>query len=109
MWYAADLSERMKHAGAYNYQHVAPQFDWKSFKPRRDEYVNNLTGIYARNFDREGVEYYAGWGTFKDAHTVEVTADDGSTYDLNADYITIPTGSKQTCLSDNAVPVGSVA
>jgi len=108
MWYAADLGERVKHAGAYNYQNVTPQFDWKSFKPRRDEYVKNLTGVYARNFDREGVEYHSGWGRFKDATTIEVTANDGSTYDLHADYITIATGSKATVPSDDKIPGASL-
>lgn len=108
MWYAADLSERVKHAGAYNYQAVVPQFDWKSFKPRRDEYVKNLTGAYARNFDREGVEYHSGWGRLKDANTVEVTANDGSTYELHADYITIATGSQATVPPDAKIPGASL-
>ncbi len=38
------------------------------------------------------IEEINGWGTFKDAHTIEVKAEDGSTRDVTADNVIIATG-----------------
>jgi len=75
---------------------------------RRVQLPARRPDVYARNFDREGVEHHAGWGRFKDAHTIEVTGSDGSTYDLHADYITIATGSEATVPSDDKIPGASL-
>ncbi|KAG8811048.1 Glutathione reductase [Serendipita sp. 399] len=104
MWYAADMADKLRNASGYNYAPIEPKFDWETFKPRRDKYVNNLTDAYARNFGKDGVEYHDGWGRFKDEHTVEVTRHDGSTYELVADYICIATGSRPTIPKEDAVP-----
>ncbi|KAG8751797.1 Glutathione reductase [Serendipita sp. 396] len=104
MWYAADMADKLRNASGYNYSPIEPKFDWETFKPRRDQYVKNLTEAYARNFGKDGVEYHAGWGRFKDEHTVEVTRPDGSTYDLNAEYICIATGSRPAVPSEDSIP-----
>jgi glutathione reductase (NADPH) len=104
MWYAADMADRLKNASGYNYQTIQPQFDWETFKPRRDEYVRKLTEAYARNFGKDGVEYHDGWGRLVDKNTVEVTRHDGSTYELKADYICIATGSRPAVPSEETVP-----
>jgi glutathione reductase (NADPH) len=104
MWYAADTADRLKNASGYNFQAVQPQFDWETFKPRRDEYIRKLTDAYARNFGKDGVEYHDGWGRLLDKNTVEVTRHDGSTYKLKADYICIATGSRPSVPSEEDVP-----
>jgi glutathione reductase (NADPH) len=104
MWYAADMADRLKNAPGYNFQTIQPQFNWETFKPRRDEYVRKLTEAYARNFGRDGVEYHDGWGRLVDKNTVQVTRHDGSTYELKADYICIATGSRPSFPSEEEVP-----
>jgi glutathione reductase (NADPH) len=104
MWYAADVADKLKQATGYSYQSIQPEFNWESFKPRRDAYVKNLTEAYARNFAKDGLEYHDGWGRLVDANTVEVTRHDGSTYHLKADYITIATGSRPTVPKEEKVP-----
>lgn len=104
MWYAADMADRLKNAAGYNFQTIQPQFDWETFKPRRDEYIRKLTEAYARNFGKDGVEYHDGWGRLVDKNTVQVTRHDGSAYELKADYICIATGSRPSVPSEEDVP-----
>jgi len=96
MWYAADIAERLKAASGYGQAVTSPKFDWDSFKPRRDEYIVRLNGIYERNLAKEGVEYHAGWAELVDAHTVRVKSASGEVYDLPADQILVATGGKPT-------------
>ena len=113
MWYAADISERLRAAASYGFPDavstVAPlKFDWPTFKSKRDAYVKRLNGIYDNNLTKEGVEYHHGWASIKDASTVEITKDDGSTYELKASAIGIATGGRPTVPSDDVIPGASL-
>lgn len=113
MWYAADAAERLRAAPSYCYSASvdatkAPQFDWASFKPKRDEYIRKLNGIYDKNITGDGVEYHVGFGRIKDANTVTVTKDDGSTYDLVADNIVIATGGRPIDPTEEEIPGASL-
>jgi glutathione reductase (NADPH) len=107
MWYAADTAERLRSSeSAYKFRSGATQshFNWAEFKVARDAYVKMLNGAYARNFDREGVEYHWGWGRVKSKNVVEVKRDDGSTYELTTDKIFITVGGRPTIPSEEDVP-----
>ncbi|KAF8344140.1 glutathione reductase [Cantharellus anzutake] len=111
MWHAADLRDRLKASGYYGYGkkqgEELPPFNWNEFKHKRDDYVKFLNGVYDRNLVREHVESHQGWARIKDANTVEVTRDDGSTYNLKTDKIVVAVGGRPTVPSDDEIPGAS--
>jgi glutathione reductase (NADPH) len=111
MWHAADLQDKLSHhASGYKFKGVEkPTFDWAAFKPQRDAYIHKLNGIYASNFDKEGVEYHHGFGRLTSANTVEVTLPDGKgKYTLNTDKICIAVGGHPIIPSDDKIPGASL-
>lgn len=110
MWHAADLQDKIAHhAKGYQFQGLnAPKFDWATFKPQRDAYIRKLNGIYANNFDKEGVEYHLGFGRLTSKNTVEVTRPDGQKYTLTTDKICIAVGGHPTKPSDEKIPGASL-
>ncbi|KAF7294712.1 RNA helicase [Mycena indigotica] len=111
MWHAADLQEKFdNHAKGYHLkgEGSVPRFDWATFKPQRDAYIRRLNGIYASNFEKEGVEHHHGYGRLTSAKSVEVTRPDGQKYTLNTDNICIATGGHPTIPSDEEIPGASL-
>ncbi|KAJ7853627.1 glutathione reductase [Mycena olivaceomarginata] len=111
MWHAADLQEKiLQHTQGYHIKGDAalPKFDWATFKPQRDAYIRKLNGIYASNFEKEGVENHHGFGRLTSANTVEVTRPDGQKYTLNTDNICIATGGHPVIPSDKEIPGASL-
>ncbi|KAF7359210.1 RNA helicase [Mycena sanguinolenta] len=111
MWHAADLQEKITHhTQGYHIKGAdsIPKFDWATFKPQRDAYIRKLNGIYATNFEREGVEHHHGFGRLTSATTVEVTRPDGQKYTLNTDNICIATGGHPVIPSDEEIPGASL-
>ncbi|PPQ77586.1 hypothetical protein CVT25_011378 [Psilocybe cyanescens] len=107
MWHAADLQDKItNHAGGYKFTGIAnAKFDWKAFKPQRDAYIRRLNGIYANNFDREGVEFHQGFGKLISKNEVEVTRPDGQgTYVLKGDNICITVGGQPTVPTEDQIP-----
>ncbi|KAK2460641.1 hypothetical protein APHAL10511_007111 [Amanita phalloides] len=111
MWHAADLNDKLKHH-VPGYRFIGgghAQFDWGSFKTQRDAYIKKLNGIYATNFEKEGVEYHHGFGRLKSPNVVEVTLPDGKgTYELHADHICIAVGGHPIIPSDKEIPGASL-
>ncbi|KAK7023996.1 RNA helicase [Favolaschia claudopus] len=110
MWHAADLQEKFTHhARGYQIKGEAiPKFDWTTFKPQRDAYIRKLNGIYASNFEKEGVEHHHGFGRLTSANAVEVTRPDGQKYTLQTDNICIATGGQPVIPSDDEIPGASL-
>ncbi|KAJ7118822.1 glutathione reductase [Mycena epipterygia] len=111
MWHAADLQEKINHhTKGYHIKGdaAAPKFDWATFKPQRDAYIRKLNGIYASNFEKEGVEHHHGFGRLASATAIEVTRPDGQKYTLNTDHICIATGGHPTIPSDKEIPGASL-
>lgn len=79
MWYAADMAHKKEQLHAYglteNKLHTKyGDFQWKTFKDKRDAYVKRLNGIYERNLEREKVDYVYGYASFANENgDVEVT------------------------------------
>lgn len=97
MWNAADLRTRLGHAPEYGLDiGKVPQFDWTGFKAKRDGYVERLNGIYERNLAKEDVKYFKGWAKFvdDDAHTVEVSRQDGGSETIWGEHVVIATGGR---------------
>ncbi|TFK34837.1 glutathione reductase [Crucibulum laeve] len=111
MWHAADLQDKIKHqAPGYKFTGIEnPKFDWAAFKPQRDAYIRRLNGIYANNFEKEGVEFHEGFGKLLSPNTVEVTRPDGKgKYTLQADNICIAVGGQPIIPTEEEVPGASL-
>ncbi|KAJ6606372.1 glutathione reductase [Mycena vulgaris] len=111
MWHAADLQEKITHhAKGYHIKGdgAIPKFDWATFKPQRDAYIRRLNGIYANNFDKEGVEHHHGFGRLSSPTAVEVTRPDGHKYTLNTDHICVATGGYPIIPSEEEIPGASL-
>ncbi|KAI0318414.1 glutathione-disulfide reductase [Amylostereum chailletii] len=110
MWHAADIAEKLRQAkDGYCFDDVAaPNFNWKTFKPKRDAYIRFLNGIYDSNVNKEGVAYHAGFAKLTSANSVQITKADGTEYSIQADNIAITTGGYPTIPSDNDIPGASL-
>ena len=109
MWHAADIAEKIRHAPNYQFSGVgSPEFDWKTFKPKRDAYIRRLNGIYDNNVAKEGVELHHGKAVVTSPSTVEVKRPDGSSYTLNTDKIVVATGGRPTIPSEDEIPGASL-
>lgn len=74
MWFGAHLAEALRDAPDYGF-HVEPNkigFDWATLVKKREEYIGNITGWYEGYLKDLGIDVLWGWGSFVDAHTVEV-------------------------------------
>jgi len=61
---------------------------------RKDEVVKQTTDGIAYLFKKNKIDRYQGMGSFLDAHTIEVTKEDGTKEVLEAGKVVIATGSK---------------
>src|ERR1700744_3691246 len=92
-WNAAAIAETMHQAKAYCFDiKEQPAFDWQQFKNKRDAYVQRLNGIYARNLNKDKVEYLHGTAKFVGKQEVEVTLDDGSKQLIKSKHILVAVG-----------------
>ena len=87
MWQTAHHGYWLRHSAEYGFNVTVDGHDWSGLKGRRDQYVERLNGIYARNLDKRGVTHIEGKAVFVDANTVEVA---GTRY--TAERIAIATG-----------------
>jgi dihydrolipoamide dehydrogenase len=67
--------------------------DWPAIQAVKDQAVKRLTGGVGTLLRKAGVTIYEGRGRFRDRHTVEVGAADG-TRQLTADKVIVATGSR---------------
>ena len=86
----------------HNVQHMLPThgisvkgvtMDVSAMIARKDKVVENLTRGINGLFRKNKITAFAGNASFKDAHTIAVTAHDGSVEDLQAGNIIVATGS----------------
>jgi len=104
MFQAASVLEMVNHEAAHYEIGVSEtaKFDWKTLKDKRDKYIVRLNGIYLNGLRSAGVDVLEGWGTFVDAHTVNVARADGSTTQttVTAEHILIAVGGKPMVPAD---------
>ncbi|GAB3673610.1 glutathione-disulfide reductase [Salinisphaera aquimarina] len=89
MWHAADFAERAAQAHDYGFDTAVPAHDWGRLVGNRETYIQRLNGIYARNLDKDDVEFVAGDARFTGERTVTV-----GERELSADHVLIATGGK---------------
>jgi glutathione reductase (NADPH) len=94
-WNAAAIAETFKDAKAYGFQvNGVPEFDWPSFKKKRDAYVKRLNGIYEKNLDKDEIKHLRGRAKFVAKNEVEVALSEGGTQRVKAKHILIATGGR---------------
>jgi len=89
MWHAADFAEAASHAHDYGFDLGEVRHDWSRLVENRETYIKRLNGIYARNLDKDDVEFIAGDARFTGERTVTVDE-----RELSADHVVIATGGK---------------
>ena len=91
--YGAHYAEAFEEARGYGWQMAhAPALDWQVLKTNRAKEITRLNGIYEGLMVNAGVQRLQGHGRIVDAHTVEVTGDDGQATRHTARHILIATG-----------------
>jgi glutathione reductase (NADPH) len=56
------------------------------------------------NLHKENVDYHDGWAKFIDAHTIEITQDNGSKYQVKSKKIMVAVGGRPTIPSNDEIP-----
>ena len=89
MWHAAEFAAHAAHAADYGFATGVPEHDWTKLVDNRETYIQRLNGIYARNLDKDAVEFVAGDARFVGERRVAV-----GERELEADHVVIATGGK---------------
>ncbi len=90
MVYASEFAHTFEIAEGYGWTIENARFDWKTFIDAKDVEIARLSGIYAANLGKAGVELIHGRAVLKDAHTVEIIGKQTVT----AERILIATGGR---------------
>lgn len=110
MWYTAEVADGIRHASSYGFgseaedKKIADNFNWPYLKQKRDAYIKRLNGIYDRNLTNDKVDYHEGHASFVDPHTLEITKEDGSKYQIKSKKIVISVGGVPTVPTEEQVP-----
>ncbi len=90
---ASDFSHQFETARGYGWT-VEAAFDWPTFLQAKDVEIARLSGIYAANLGKAGVDLIHGRAVLKDAHTVEILKDGQPHRTITAEKILIATGGR---------------
>lgn len=91
-------AEAKNHFAHYGVMVKDLTIDWGAMQKQKADAVSGLTKGIEGLFKKNKVKYAKGWGKFKSANEVEVTAEDGTKSVLSAKNIMIATGSDVTPL-----------
>jgi glutathione reductase (NADPH) len=92
---ASDFAHQFETAEGYGWT-VEASFDWPKFLETKDVEIARLSGIYAANLGKAGVELIHGRAVLTDAHTVVIAGkgEDGGDLTVTAERILIATGGR---------------
>ena len=109
MWHAADLADKLHQSAGYKFKGVDnPKFDWATFKPQRDAYIQKLRGIYETNWDREGIDLLNGHATILSPTEIQVSKPGEGPYTVKTDHICVAVGGHPIIPSDQEIPGASL-
>ncbi len=92
---ASEVSHALDIAEGYGWSVDNARFDWPRFLEAKDVEIARLSGIYAANLGKAGVDLIHGRAVLKDRNTVEILDGDGNvTQTLSAEKILIATGGR---------------
>ena len=89
---ASEVSHALETAEGYGWSFEGAKFDWPTFLQNKDIEIARLSGIYAVNLGKAGVDLIHGRAVLKDRNTVEITDKDGTKSTVTAERILIATG-----------------
>lgn len=92
----AEIYQKILHADSFGIHVDKPQIDYPAMKTRKDNVVGTLKNGVASLLKAHGVTLFEGTGSFRDANTIAVLSDDGSTQEIRGKNIIIATGSTST-------------
>lgn len=88
MWYAAHISEALKHYGpSYGFTASDVKFNWQTLVHNRSAYIERIHGSYDSVLEKNNVDVIQGRAKFISPHVIEVNGQQ-----LTADHILIATG-----------------
>ncbi|MFN4295628.1 MAG: glutathione-disulfide reductase [Brevundimonas sp.] len=90
MVYASEFSHSFETARGYGWTVENPTFDWPTFLEAKDVEIARLSGIYAANLGKAGVDAFHARAVLKDAHTIDM----GDKGVVTAEKILIATGGR---------------
>jgi glutathione reductase (NADPH) len=96
--YASSFRDEFEDAVGFGWAAAKPPHDWKALIANKGKEIERLNKVYVNLLQGAGVTYVEGKGSLVDAHTVEVTAADGTKQRLTAKNILIATGGHATRL-----------
>jgi dihydrolipoamide dehydrogenase len=92
----AEVYQKILHAEAFGVKVGTPEIDYPAMKARKDEVVDGLNSGVDQLLKAHHVTIFEGTGSFRDANTIAVKSNDGSTQEINGKSIIIATGSTST-------------
>jgi glutathione reductase (NADPH) len=92
--YGAAYRQLLADAGSYGWSLGPVQPDPAVLLARVRAEVERLQQLHTGFLAKAGVELLRGWGRFRDPHSIEVSAADGSCRELSADRILIAVGGR---------------
>ena len=92
--HVAKLVEEAKHAEAWGVKFEKPAIDLDRLRGFKQKVVNQLTGGLGQLSKQRKISYVRGTAAFRDAHSLEVTGEDGKKSTLAFDYAVVATGSR---------------
>lgn len=96
---SANVLHHIKEAESFGIQVDGWQVSLEKIIERKDGIVRQLTGGIDKLLEHHGVDVIRGTGAFSDAHTLKVTAADGSVETVEAENIIIATGSEAATIA----------
>jgi glutathione reductase (NADPH) len=90
--YGAHARDDIDDARGYGWDVAEPTLDWPRLIAAKDREIHRLNGVYQRLLVSRGVEILLGRAALEDAHTVVVTAADGTVTRRTARHILVATG-----------------
>ena len=98
MSYASNQRYDIQLAEEYGWEVSGGEFDWTSFKNKKQQEIKRLNGIYSSLLENNGVDTFYGHASFISQNEVQVTEETGTTV-LSSEKIIIATGSAPNKLS----------
>ena len=89
--YASEYSSHFKDSKGFGWSGGDQTFDWPALIAAKDAEIDRLNGLYGQTLNNHNVEVIQARGRLLNAHTVELTSEDG-TRTVTADKILIATG-----------------
>ncbi len=91
--YGSHYSAGFREAAGFGWENVTTSgHSWETLNRNKNKEISRLNGIYSKMLVNAGVDLIQGWGSLKDAHTMEVAGDSGKVKTLTGETILVCTG-----------------